>query len=68
MSSLPANTGPNDPNILDWYNDALIALDELYEAAMSGSGAAREKLRSLADNLIEAAGLYGREMRRGHAA
>jgi len=43
---------------------AVIAVDELYEAAISGSDAAREKLHSLADNLIETAGLYGRQIRR----
>jgi hypothetical protein len=66
VASVPPHTGsfaPREPDILEWHNDALIALDELYEAAISGSEAAREKLRSLADNLIEAAGLYGRQIK-----
>ena len=66
MPELPlgtTNSAPNEVEILDWHDDGIIALDELYEAALSGSDAAREKLRSLADNLIEAAGLYGREIK-----
>jgi len=55
---------PTGDEVLNWHNDAIIAVDELYEAAISGSDAAREKLHSLADNLIEAAGLYGRQIRR----
>lgn len=57
-------TNPNRDEVLDWHNDAIIAVDELYEVAISGSGAAREKLRSLADTLIEAAGLYGGKAKR----
>ena len=71
MASVPPHTGsfpPNKGDILDWHNDALIALDELYEAAAAGSDAAREKLRSVADNLIQAAGLYGGEIKGRHAA
>ncbi|MGD0921937.1 MAG: hypothetical protein ABSA70_09270 [Terriglobia bacterium] len=66
MASLPpdsSNLAPTEDNVLDWHNDAIIALDELYEPALSGSDAAREKLRSLADNLVQAAGLYGTEVK-----
>lgn len=58
------NPTPTGDEVLNWHNDAIIAVDELYEAAVSGSEAAREKLRSLADNLVEAAGLYGNEIKR----
>lgn len=39
-----------------YYNDAVIALDHLYEAAVGGSAAAQEMLRCLADRLLDAAG------------
>jgi hypothetical protein len=66
VANLPPHTGnfaPSKDDILDWHNDGIIALDELYEAALSGSDAARKKLRSLADNRVQAAGLYGAEVK-----
>jgi hypothetical protein len=40
---------------LEYLNDAVIALDVLYEAALESTGA-REELRAEADRLIERAG------------
>ena len=58
--SLPNTTKParKDAEALTrrYYNDAVIALDQLFEAAIGGSGAAQEMLRSLADQLLDAAG------------
>jgi hypothetical protein len=42
-----------------YYNDALIALDELYEVA-HGSAGALEELRSFADQLLTRAGDWRR--------
>jgi len=39
-----------------YYNDVVIALDQLYDEAMHGSTAAEELLREAADNLVRAAG------------
>jgi hypothetical protein len=39
-----------------YYNDAVIALDQLYDEAIHGSTAAEELLRVAADNLLRAAG------------
>jgi len=62
MRSSPSRfqTGREEPDVelARMYNDAAIALNLLYAAADSGSGAAREKLRELSNELIEAAGRY----------
>jgi predicted NBD/HSP70 family sugar kinase len=58
--SLPNTTKParKDPEApaRRYYNDAVIALDQLFEAAAGGNHAAQEMLRSLADQLLDAAG------------
>ena len=41
------------------FNDAATAMEILYDSARGGSGAAREMLRKLTDDLVTAAGRYG---------
>lgn len=57
-SNSPSPGASHDAAVRRLYNDALIALEILYEAATAGSLAAAEKLHSLSDQLIEAAGRY----------
>src|SRR2546426_223392 len=48
--------GRNNQRLARLYNDSVIALDVLYEAASQGSSACEEALRDLADRLVRAAG------------
>ena len=56
MPNLSANTSKPDPEAgevpaLESYNDAIIGLDLLYEAALESPGA-REELRAEAERLV----------------
>ena len=55
-SKFPENVRVAEILTARYYNDAVIALDQLYKAAARGNGTAREMLRSLADRLLDAAG------------
>jgi hypothetical protein len=52
----PKNYRKNVPAARRYYNDALLALDELCDSATKGSPVAFEKLRQVADSLVRAAG------------
>jgi hypothetical protein len=59
MARLPSNTSPEAPRddevlALGYYNDAVIALEVLYEAALESAGA-REELHAEADRLLKRA-------------
>lgn len=45
-----------DPVLMRYYNDALIAIEIIYEVALAGSGYARQMLRDEAARLCDRAG------------
>lgn len=55
-----SNLGDCDPELVLYYNDAVLGIELLFEAACSGHPGARESLRALADQINRRAGDWRR--------
>lgn len=51
-----------DVDLISTYNDAILAINIIFDAAGNGSGAAVVVLQALAERLIEAAGRHSKEV------
>jgi len=60
-STASSNSGAHsgdDPTLLRYFNDCLIAVDILYEEAAAGHRGAKEVLRDTADRLVRKATIW----------